>query len=205
MDLLPRFGTQSNYATGYGQSLLDSDVNVAKKMFDLNVFAVIEVTKAFAPLLIASKGTIVNIGSIAGVIPLPWAGYYNASKAAVNHLTQSLRIELAPFGVTAINITTGVIRTKFFDNLSTPRLPANSLYAPAKDIVEPTMAGEGVEEAAMEADVFAAAVVKNVLKTNPTKNQWVGGNTFIIWFASTFGWSTIWVSSIPVCAYHLLK
>jgi NAD(P)-dependent dehydrogenase (short-subunit alcohol dehydrogenase family) len=57
--------------TGYNAPLLDSDIDVARKMFDVNVFAVIEVTKAFAPLLIASKGTIVNIGSIVGHFPLP--------------------------------------------------------------------------------------------------------------------------------------
>jgi len=184
----------SNDITGYSQSLLDSEVDIAKKMFDVNVFALIEVTKAFAPLLIASKGKVVNIGSIAGIMPLPWAGYYDASKAAVNHLTRALRIELAPFGVDAINITAGVIKTKFFDNLNTPRLPANSLYAPAKGLIEPVMAGEGLKDAGIEPEVFATAVVKNALKSNSTKDLWVGGNTFIVWFASTFGWATIWVS-----------
>ncbi|TVY86134.1 Short-chain dehydrogenase, partial [Lachnellula willkommii] len=187
----------NNSGNGYSQSLLDSEVDIARKMFDVNVFALIEVTKAFAPLLIASKGKVVNIGSVAGIIPLPWAGYYDASKAAVNHLTRALRIELSPFGVDAINITAGVIKTKFFDNLDTPRLPANSLYAPAKDLIEPAMAGEGLEEAGIEADVFATAVVKNVLKSNSTKDQWVGGNTLIIWLASTFGWATIWDVIVP--------
>lgn len=165
-------------------------------MFDLNVFALVEVTMAFTPLLIASKGTVVNIGSVAGIIPLPWAGYYNATKAAVNHLTHSLRIELAPFGVNAINVTTGVVLSKFFDNLELPSLPANSRYLPAKDIIEPTMKGEGLEADGMDVHTYATAVVKNVLKSNPSKNQWVGGNTFIIWFASTFGWSSIWVSNL---------
>ncbi|TVY46069.1 NADPH-dependent 1-acyldihydroxyacetone phosphate reductase [Lachnellula occidentalis] len=187
----------NNSGNGYNQSMLDSDVDIAKKMFDVNVFAIIEVTKAFAPQLIASKGKVVNIGSIAGIIPLPWGGYYDASKAAVNHLTRALRIELAPLGVDAINITTGVVKTKFFDNLNAPKLPANSVYAPAKDLIEPVMAGAGLEEAGMEADVFAAAVVKNVLKSNSTKDQWVGGNTFIVWFASTFGWATIWDVIVP--------
>ena len=79
----------------------------AKALFDVNVFAVIEVTKAFAPLLIASKGTVINIGSVAGTQPVPWQGYYNASKAAINHLTSQLRLELSPFGVNAICIVTG--------------------------------------------------------------------------------------------------
>jgi 1-acylglycerone phosphate reductase len=63
-------------------------------MFNVNVFAVVTLTQAFAPLLISSKGTIINIGSIAGLSPVPWKGYYNARKAAVNLLTDQLRIEL---------------------------------------------------------------------------------------------------------------
>jgi len=211
--------------TGYNAPLLDSDVNVAKKMFDVNVFAVIEVTKAFAPLLIASKGTIVNIGSIVGHFPLPCksikpfidishqlrfrsvflsspagfklmilfpgSGYYNATKAAVNLLSEQLRLELAPFDVNAINVTTGVVSSKFFKNAHGSKLPINSLYAPAKDIIEPTMDGEGLEMT--DVDAYAAAVVKNTLKSSPTKDLWVGANTFNIWFLGTFGWSSIWV------------
>lgn len=96
-------------------------------MFDVNLFAVIEVTNAFSPLLIASKGTIVNIGSVAGKFPYAWQGYYNASKAAINFLTDQLRIELKPFGVNAINVVTGGVHTKFYDNQGTTNLPEESL------------------------------------------------------------------------------
>jgi 1-acylglycerone phosphate reductase len=70
--------------------LLDSQISVAREMFDVNVFALVAVTQAFAPLLIASKGTVVNIGSIVGKFPFPWQGFYNASKAAVNLLSDQL-------------------------------------------------------------------------------------------------------------------
>lgn len=61
--------------------MLDSDIEVARKMFDLNVFALIAVTQAFTPLLIASKGTIINIGSVAGTAPIPYQGFctFNSS------------------------------------------------------------------------------------------------------------------------------
>ncbi|KAH8678828.1 putative short-chain dehydrogenase/reductase [Tricladium varicosporioides] len=183
----------NNSGSGYNLPLLDSDINIAKNMFNVNVFAVIEVTKAFAPLLIASKGTIVNIGSIVGYFPFPWQGYYNASKAAVNLLTDQLRIELSPFGVKAINVVTGVVRTKFFENIATPpHLPANSLYMPAKEEMEDVMANTEVKNDAIDVDVYAEQVVSNVLKSNPKKIHWVGGNSFMIWFVSTFGWATIW-------------
>jgi 1-acylglycerone phosphate reductase len=56
---------------GYTMPLLDTEVSVAKKMFDVNVFALVSVTQAFAPLLIASKGTVINIGSVLGHTPIP--------------------------------------------------------------------------------------------------------------------------------------
>jgi 1-acylglycerone phosphate reductase len=173
---------------------LDTDVSEAKKMFDVNVFALIAVTQAFSPLLIASKGTVINIGSIAGKAPIPWQGYYNASKAAVHLLSDQLRLELSPFGVGCICVITGVIKTKFFDNTLGVKLPANSIYAPGKDIIEPIAGGELVLNSGMDVDVYADGVVKNALKSNPTKNPWLGASTGPIWFAGTFFWSTIWVS-----------
>ncbi|RAK95948.1 NAD(P)-binding protein [Aspergillus ibericus CBS 121593] len=126
---------------GYCMPLLDSDISVAKRIFEVNVFAVVSVTQAFAPLLIASKGKIINIGSVLGKLPLPWQGYYNASKAALAHLTDQMRIEFSPWGVQAILVTTGAIRTKLFQNLlSKPVLPESSLYYPAKDVIEPVLA-----------------------------------------------------------------
>ncbi|KAL3486430.1 hypothetical protein BJX62DRAFT_242039 [Aspergillus germanicus] len=131
--------------------LLDLDVSVAMKMFDVNVFAIVTVTQAFAPLLIASQGTIINIGSVLGKMPIPWQGYYNASKAAVAMLTDQMRIKFSPWKVRAILLTTGAIRTKFLDNLAgAPHLPETSLYYPAKDIIEPAMTGAEVEKQAVD-------------------------------------------------------
>lgn len=178
--------------------LLDSDVSIAKRMFDVNVFAVVTVTQAFAPLLIASKGTIVNIGSVLGKMPFPWQGYYNASKAAVAIMTDQMRIEFSPWGVRAILITTGAIRTKFFDNLpSAPRLPKNSLYYPAKDVIEPALAGTEMEKNAMDVNSYAEVVVNNAIRSSPKKHLWSGGGALLTWLASTFGWSTVWVGIFP--------
>ncbi|CEL03941.1 hypothetical protein ASPCAL05077 [Aspergillus calidoustus] len=191
-----------NSGSGYGMPLLDSDVSVAKKMFDVNVFAVVTVTQAFAPLLIASQGTIINIGSVLGKMPLPWSGYYNASKAAVAILTDQMRIEFAPWKVRAILVDTGAIRTKFLDNLpSAPRLPENSLYYPAKDVIEPALAGTEVEKIAMDVNSYAEVVVNNAIRSSPKKHLWSGGGALITWLASTFGWSTIWDTLLPPLAH----
>jgi 1-acylglycerone phosphate reductase len=71
--------------------------------------------KAFAPLVIASKGTIVQIGSIAAVMPYVFGSAYNASKAALHAYSSTLRVELEPFGVKVITVITGelVLMTKY--------------------------------------------------------------------------------------------
>ena len=84
---------------------MEADLDYARKAMDVNLFARVAVTQAFAPLLIRSKGTIVNIGSIAGVYPSVWQGMYGASCAAVNHWSDILRNEMAPFGVKVILVS----------------------------------------------------------------------------------------------------
>lgn len=180
----------NNSGYGYISPLLDTDISEAKKLFEVNVFAVIEVTKAFSPLLIASKGTIVNIGSVAGKMPLPWQGYYNASKAAIHLLTSQLRFELSPFDVKAICIVTGVVKTKFFANASSITLSSTSIYAPAVEEINIVQSGEVTGDDGQSADDYARAVVKNVLKRSPTFIPWVGGSAFLMWFLDTFLWAT---------------
>jgi NAD(P)-dependent dehydrogenase (short-subunit alcohol dehydrogenase family) len=68
-------------------------------LFNVNVYGVFRVTKAFAPLIIESKGRIVNISSISGVLSGPGYGMYSASKHAVEAMTDSLARELQDFGV----------------------------------------------------------------------------------------------------------
>lgn len=172
---------------------MDTEVAVAKKMFDVNVFALVSVSQAFAPLLIASKkGVIVNIGSVAGEFPLPWQGYYNASKAAVKMLTAMLRIELAPFGVTAINVITGGIKTNFYANVPTRELKKGSMYEPATEEILYLANGGIIDDGGMEVDEYAKIVVANALKSSPNVNQWVGQGVWTVW-AGTLMWGTFWV------------
>lgn len=176
-------------------------------MFDVNVHGLIAVTKAFSPLIVASKGTIVNIGSIAGKAPFPWQGYYNATKAAVNILSDTLRIELKPFGVKVINVVTGGILTHFFDNIPTSKLPEDSIYASGREKVEWAMNGGLVEKDGTDVNDYARAVVKNALKKSPKAVHWTGSNTGVIWLAGTFLWHTFWVSYslIPFLCHFLMS
>ena len=76
-------------------------------LFDVNVFGVYRVTKAFAPLVMASKGRIINISSISGILAGPNYGLYAASKHAVEAMSDSLATEMEPFGVHVAAVNPG--------------------------------------------------------------------------------------------------
>lgn len=91
----------NNAGYGYMMPLIDSDMAAAKAEFDVNVFGLVAVTQAFFPLLRAAKGMVVNQSSIAALRGgrQPVIGWYSASKAAVSSLSDTMRVELAPFGI----------------------------------------------------------------------------------------------------------
>ena len=73
-------------------------------------------TQASLPLLIKSRGIIVNQTSISSVTNVPWNGIYNASKSAMAMLTDTLRLELEPFGVKVLELKTGAVESGFYEN-----------------------------------------------------------------------------------------
>lgn len=76
----------------------DTDVRQVEKMFAVNVFGPMRMVHHFHRMLIAAKGAVVNIGSIGGVCPYVFGASYNATKAALHHYGNTLRVEMKPFG-----------------------------------------------------------------------------------------------------------
>ncbi len=105
---------------GYGAMgpLLDGGVEAMRKQFETNVFSIVGVTRAFFPLLRRSRGLVINIGSVSGVLVTPFAGAYCASKAAVHALTDALRLELAPFSIEVMEVQPGAIASSFGSHAS---------------------------------------------------------------------------------------
>ncbi len=105
---------------GYGAMgpLLDGGADALRRQFETNVFSLIELTRACFPLLRASRGLVVNIGSVSGVMVTPFAGAYCASKAAVHALSDALRMELAPFAIEVMEVQPGAIASSFGSNAS---------------------------------------------------------------------------------------
>ncbi len=88
-------------------------VPVAKirQLMEVNLIGLLAVTRAFLPMLRASKGRIVNMGSSAGILAAPGWSSYAASKFGVEAVTDSLRLELKSFGIRVSVINPGIIET----------------------------------------------------------------------------------------------
>ena len=107
---------------GYGVSGAIEEVSEAEfmPMFETNVFGLLRVTRALLPQFRERKsGNIVNLSSIGGLIGTPGVGYYNASKFAVNGLSEALAGEMAPLGVHVTVVEPGPFRTDFLGRSAT--------------------------------------------------------------------------------------
>ena len=101
---------------GYGHLGPIAEVTDAqlRAQFDTNVFGLMSVTRAFLPAMMRRQaGRIVNVGSLAGRVTTPFMGAYNASKYAVEALSDALRMELEPLGMFVSIIEPGPIKTAF--------------------------------------------------------------------------------------------
>jgi short-subunit dehydrogenase len=95
-------------------ALEDVAMEAIKRIFEVNLFALIRITQACLPgMRNLRKGTIVNLSSIAGKFAFPGSGVYAATKYAVEGITDALRMELAPFGIRVVAIRPGPIATEF--------------------------------------------------------------------------------------------
>jgi NAD(P)-dependent dehydrogenase (short-subunit alcohol dehydrogenase family) len=84
-----------------------------RPMFEVNVFGLIETTRAALPVLRRKGGTIVNMSSGAGIAGGGGGGYYNAAKFAVEGVSEALAGELKPFGIRVLIVEPGPFRTDF--------------------------------------------------------------------------------------------
>jgi NAD(P)-dependent dehydrogenase (short-subunit alcohol dehydrogenase family) len=90
-------------------------VDAWRKQFEVNVIGLVAVTQACLPALRLGRGRIVNVGSIADRCALPGSGPYDSSKFAVGAITDVLRMELRPWGISVALIEAGAIATPIWD------------------------------------------------------------------------------------------
>ncbi|EGP91954.1 uncharacterized protein MYCGRDRAFT_32734 [Zymoseptoria tritici IPO323] len=156
-----------------GGPILDMNIEESKKMFDVNVWGLLAVTQAFAPLLMDRKGCILNICSVAGALKLAWQGGYNASKAAATFLSETLRIEVEPLGLRVVTAMVGEVQSQIWQQGDSYKLPEGSYYKSVERFIVDQM--EGKKQAKEEpTETVAKSLVDDVL-SGMSGQTWRGG------------------------------
>ncbi|KAA3612012.1 MAG: SDR family oxidoreductase [Calditrichaeota bacterium] len=109
------YGLVNNAGIGRGGALEVTPMEEIRKLMDVNLFGLLEVTQSFIPMLRKSMGRIINIGSTSSYLAVPGAAAYSASKFAVKAVTDSLRLELIPFGIKVILVSPGAVESAIWE------------------------------------------------------------------------------------------
>jgi NAD(P)-dependent dehydrogenase (short-subunit alcohol dehydrogenase family) len=165
----------------------ETSVDEAQRQFDTNFFGVLRVCQAVLPSMrIQRAGLIINVSSLGGVAGLPFQGLYSASKFALEGLTESLRLEVASFGIQVTSIQPGDISTPITENRvrtrrSGPESPYRSTFETALGIIEKE------ERAGAPATLVAQQILKSMERKQVGVRSTVGHlSQRIITAAKTF-------------------
>ena len=160
----------NNAGFGLIGPVAELDLTELRGQIETNLMGAVRLIQAVVPHMAARKaGRIVNIGSVSGVTATPFAGGYCASKAALHAITDSLRMELAPFGIEVITVQPGAVKSRFgetsADGLERYRT-GPSLYQEMADAIE--MRARLSQDRPTPADDFVRHVVPRLLAQNPS-------------------------------------
>jgi NAD(P)-dependent dehydrogenase (short-subunit alcohol dehydrogenase family) len=141
----------------------ETSIEDAKAQLETNFFGVVRVVNAVLPhMRRAGRGHILATSSLAGLVPVPFWGFYNASKFALEGYMETLRHEVRPLGIKVAMAEPGAIKTPFYAQPSSARSAA---YSPWRERQEATM--RGFEQNAPGPEVVAAVFSRLVASNNP--------------------------------------
>ncbi|XP_057502239.1 short-chain dehydrogenase virD-like [Actinidia eriantha] len=185
----------NNAGIGSTGPLAELSLDDIRKAYEINTLGQLRMVQQVVPHMASNRGggVIVNVGSVVGKVPTPWAGSYCASKAAVHAISHTLRVELRPFGINVVLVVPGAIRSNFGSN--TAEKLANydwKLYKEFKEaIADRARASQGGKST--NAASFARHVAKKVLSPRPPKQIIFGHMTGLF---AVLSWSPLWVRDL---------
>jgi short-subunit dehydrogenase len=167
---LKRFGRIdiliNNAGQGSYQPALRTEMASARALFELNYFAPLALMQLVVPYMRRQGGgTVVNVGSIAGQVALPWMPVYSSTKFALGALTDALRLELKPAGIRTMMVCPGYVETPFHEHA----------------IGTPPAIIAGAKRFAISPQRCAAAIVRGVERNSRTV------------VTPAIGWSIVWL------------
>jgi NAD(P)-dependent dehydrogenase (short-subunit alcohol dehydrogenase family) len=165
---------------GYGLygALEDVPIEEARRQFDVNLFGLARLTQLVLPHMRRQHdGYIVNVSSMGGKIWEPLGSWYHASKFAVEGLSDSLRVEVAEFGIKVVIIQPGTIRSEW-SGIAADQLEAtsaNTPYAGQAKIMGAVLRGVDQMRLASGPELVAEAIANAVQSPKPRTRYVVGG------------------------------
>jgi short-subunit dehydrogenase len=157
----------NNAGVGWGGFFATENIDNIRKVIDANLYGVIHGVKAVLPYMLKrGNGHIVNIASLAAIIPLPLQSVYVASKCAVRGLTECLRYELAPFNVKVTVVCPAEVATEIFGDPKNIPPGAISIDQAGIEILD------GIEQGKIVLPIVDTArrIYRNTIE-NPEENE----------------------------------
>jgi NAD(P)-dependent dehydrogenase (short-subunit alcohol dehydrogenase family) len=157
-----------------------------RRLFEVNLFGHIAVTQALLPALIRSKGRVVNISSVGGKIAMATYGPYAGTKFALEAVSDSLRREIAPFGVQVVVVEPGAVRTEMAGRAIATAHELASTMTPEQSqrygglVQAITAQTASFTKSGLPADAAAKVIAKAVTARKPRTRYTVGRDAALI-------------------------
>ncbi|MFT9597769.1 SDR family oxidoreductase [Mesobacillus sp.] len=179
---------------GYAQGGFSEELTVDeyRSQFETNFFGVIAVTQAVLPVMRRQgSGKIINMSSISGRFGFPGLSPYVSSKHALEGYSESLRLELKPFGIDVILIEPGSYKTNIWQSIENVSLPNGSPYELLKDSIMKTLtAGQDSYGDPLDVARLAATIASN--ESTPNLRYPIGkGVKTMLQLKNYLSWKTI--------------
>ena len=178
--VIERFGRidvlVNNAGTGAAGAAEESSVAQDQRVFDINFFGLIRMTKAVLPHMRAQgRGRIINISSVLGLVPAPYMASYAATKHAIEGYSESMDHELREHGIRVLLVEPAYTKTGFDANALQPDAPL-PIYAEQRQAFDRVIASamEGGDDPATVAKVIVAAATDPKPKLRYTAGSTAG-------------------------------
>ncbi|MGD0279603.1 MAG: SDR family NAD(P)-dependent oxidoreductase [Smithella sp.] len=166
--------------------LIELEASELRRQFETNVIGQAALIRAVAPhMIMRYSGKIVNISSVSGVLPTPFAGAYCSTKAAFTAFSESLRMELAPFGIKVVIVQPGGIKSNLSGNAGKDiERFKKSPYGPIQSFI--VARASASQDNATPVEDFAKALVDKLVKKKTPKLIRLGEGSALLPFIARF-------------------
>jgi NAD(P)-dependent dehydrogenase (short-subunit alcohol dehydrogenase family) len=162
---------------GYGSTgaLEDVPLAEARGQFEVNVFGLIRLSQLVIPhMRDRHSGRIINISSVGGKIATPLSGWYNATKFSVEALSDTLRLEVKPFGIDVVVIEPGGIQTEW-SGIAAANALRNSGHTVYASVVDKLVAGFTKYDHKLSHPLVIARLILKAIRASHPRTRYTGG------------------------------